>query len=490
LLSNLEYARLKLSKNTEATKKSRLGQYLTPNGIAQFMAEQFQPSIFKHYRLLDPGAGIGSLSCAFLERKTLNNDHFESIEVEAYELDDSLHDNLSKSLSQYSKIPNYSFRITETDFIDSAVNDLLKGAGAYTHAILNPPYKKINSNSDYRLLLRKVGIETVNLYSAFLALTIKLMAPHGQIVAIIPRSFCNGPYYKPFRSLLLDRVAIKHIHLFESRKKAFKDDDVLQENIIIHLERAGQQGDVIISTSSDDTFDDLSSSSYSFHKIVIPDDQEKYIHIPTSNKVDSVGSSPRINHTLDDLGIMVSTGPVVDFRVKDQLISFPEPGTVPLLYPGHFSFQHTEWPKLGFKKPNSISQNSETEPFLFPTGYYCIVRRFSSKEEKRRVVASVVEPLAFQQYKMLGFENHLNVFHTKKHGLPENIARGLSIFLNSTIVDEHFRRFSGHTQINATDLKRMKYPTKEDLIRLGEWAKEHDFTLTQSGIDEQVEGLL
>jgi hypothetical protein len=81
--------------------------------------------------------------------------------------------------------------------------------------------------------LRLAGIETVNLYSAFVALALTLMQPGGQLVAIIPRSFCNGPYYRPFRAFLLRHAALRHIHLFASRTKAFKDDDVLQENVII-----------------------------------------------------------------------------------------------------------------------------------------------------------------------------------------------------------------------------------------------------------------
>src|SRR5690606_21619466 len=103
-------------------------------------------------------------------------------------------------------------------------------------------------------------------------------------------------------------------------------------------------------------------------------------------------------------------------------------------------------------------RNAATEKWLYPTGYYCIVRRFSAKEERRRVVASVVCPDSFSGAPVLGFENHLNVFHEKKCGLPKELAFGLAVFLNTTAVDETLRRFSGHTQVNATDLRSIRYP--------------------------------
>ncbi len=82
------------------------------------------------------------------------------------------------------------------------------------------------------------------------------------------------------------------------------------------------------------------------------------------------------------------------------------------------------------------------------------------------MVASVVDPAAFGDHSGLGFENHMNLFHENKHGLPEALARGLAVFLNTTVVDEHFRRFNGHTQVNATDLKLMKYPHRDGRIVL------------------------
>jgi adenine-specific DNA-methyltransferase len=491
LLSEVEQARLQLSKGTAAKKKSQFGQFLTPGGTATFMAGLFPPADGA-CRLLDAGAGIGSLAAAFLERWSSGGFGFQRVEVDVFEIDGSLHSQLSKTFCKYAS-SKLSVALHGDDFIHVATDALYGGLFSkslprYTHVILNPPYKKINSKSAHRLALRRVGIETVNLYSAFVALAVAQAAPGGQIVAIIPRSFCNGPYYRPFRDFILERAAVRHMHLFESRSKAFKDDEVLQENIIIRLERDGQQGPVTVSTSTDDTFADLVTHEHPFDRIVFPDDPERFIHVPTSLEKNVVELSEAIRCTMADLGIKVSTGPVVDFRLKEHLRDMPGEGTVPLLYPGHFSSTGTTWPIDGMKKPNAIERNADTEKWLYPSGFYCVVRRFSSKEEKRRIVAGVVEPSAFGDVPVLGFENHLNLFHENKRGLPEALARGLTVFLNTTAVDENFRRFNGHTQVNATDLKLMKYPSRETLLELGEWAMQQG-TLTQEQIDAKLGSL-
>ena len=487
--SAVEQKRLYLSKSTESQKKSLFGQFFTPEKTAVFMASLF-PNGGGKCHLLDAGAGIGSLSAAFLSRWRDGGFGFKQVVVDAYELDSALIRHLAQTLEKYNHNDEFIGNIYEEDFIHAAVKSLADDLFStpieiYTHAILNPPYKKINSHSAHRLALRRVGIETVNLYSAFVALTVAKSLPSGQIVAIIPRSFCNGPYYRPFRNFILERVAIRHMHLFASRNKAFKDDEVLQENIIIRLERDAQQGPVTISTSTDDSFSDLVTHEHPFNRIVFPDDPEQFIHVPTSPAQNVIDLSPAICYTLADLGIKVSTGPVVDFRLKTHLYDRPRAGTVPLLYPGHFSSGNTVWPIDGMKKPNAIAYNSDTEKWLYPNGYYCVVRRFSSKEEKRRIVASVVEPRVFGDVPGLGFENHLNLFHENKHGLPEALTRGLAAFLNTTAVDEHFRRFNGHTQVNATDLKLMKYPSREALTRLGEWAMRQG-AVTQNQIDAKI----
>lgn len=166
----------------------------------------------------------------------------------------------------------------------------------------------------------------------------------------------------------------------------------------------------------------------------------------------------------------------------------PVPGTVPLLYPLHLGIDQNCWPKDNSKKPNALVLNASTQKWLYPSGYYCVVKRFSSKEEKRRITASVVSPDLLGSASVVGFENHLNVFHSNKAGIPKLLAYGLAAFLNASMVDQYFRRFNGHTQVNATDLRQMRYPSREFLTELGKWASQQK-SFSQEETDSQVGAL-
>jgi adenine-specific DNA-methyltransferase len=187
--------------------------------------------------------------------------------------------------------------------------------------------------------------------------------------------------------------------------------------------------------------------------------------------------------SLASLGITVSTGRVVDFRLKEALRMEPERGTVPLLYPCHFNGGTVHWPKIPARKPNAILDNDETRPWLVPSGVYLLTKRFTSKEERRRLVACLFDPDEVKT-KWVGFENHLNYFHASGHGLERTLAVGLYAFLNSTVVDQYFRRFSGHTQVNATDLRTLAYPDRDTLQAMGRELKSLD--LSQDEIDQLV----
>lgn len=482
--------------NIELKNKTEFEQYFTSKSIAAFMSSLFEnPRTFNDIRVLDPGAGIGTLAFSFINNlyKDLEENN---IDLTLVEKDENLVEYLKSSLENLND-NRIKKKVIANDFVEWAatlINDRnslfdINEQALFTHAIMNPPYKKIQSNSKTKSLLRSVDIEATNLYSAFVALAIKLIENEGEIVAIIPRSFCNGPYFRSFRKLLIREASIEHIHLFESRDKSFKKDDVLQENVIIKLKKGEQNSNVCVTTSTDGYFNDLETNSYPIEKIVDPKDKEMFIHIPTSDENTLMETFPSIHYSLEELGLEVSTGPVVSFRVKEHLQDKLENHTVPMLYPNHFTIEGLEYPKEMKKKFNAIAVNEHTERWLFPTGNYVVVRRRSFKEDKQRIVASVLTDDSFKEDKV-GLDNGLNVFHSKKQGISRHLAYGLSAYLNFSEVDKYFRAFNGNTQVNATDLRSMKYPSHGILIRLGHWIDEHKINSTQPILEEKIKELL
>ena len=188
-----------------------------------------------------------------------------------------------------------------------------------------------------------MGLEIVNLYSAFVEAAISLTEYNGYIVAIVPRSFCNGVYYKTFRGFISKNCAIKYIHLFESRDKAFKDESVLQENIIIMLQKNSEQGNVTISYCNDDTFINLSQFEVPFSQILHKNDDEKYFYIPIKQHV--VNEHLTDYSTIKDLGINITTGTIVDFRMKNLLLKDYAENSCPLVYSLHLKNHRLAWPQ-------------------------------------------------------------------------------------------------------------------------------------------------
>ncbi|HTI73239.1 MAG TPA: hypothetical protein VMF06_24915, partial [Candidatus Limnocylindria bacterium] len=283
----------------------------------------------------------------------------------------------------------------------------------------------------------------------------------------------------------LHHLELHRVHVFESREDAFHEDGVLQENIIFHAVKGRKQPrELVISSSSGKNVGNITEQVLPFTEIVHPRDAERFIHIPsTSSHATAKQTMDRLGCSLASLGLTVSTGRVVDFRLKGALRKEPERGTVPLLYPCHFNGGTVHWPKFDARKPNAILDNDETHQWLVPSGMYLLTKRFTSKEERRRLVACLFDPEEVKS-KWVGFENHLNYFHAGGHGLERSLAVGLYAFLNSTVVDQYFRRFSGHTQVNATDLRALNYPNRETLLAMGRDMNSLD--LSQEEIDQLV----
>jgi adenine-specific DNA-methyltransferase len=492
LTDSLDINRFHFSSRLNLKQRSELGQFLTPAPIARFMAGQFN-NLSGHISLLDPGAGVGSLTAAFVERLLINADQIESCLITTYEVEETFLPCLEQCLIEccnalQNKGIKADYSLQNQSFIESVGKTSLplftKNYHNFTHAILNPPYKKISSKSTEKKILSKLGIETVNLYSAFVWLSILQLSQNGEIVAITPRSFCNGSYFRPFRKAFLEKMAFENIHIFASRSLAFAQDNVLQENIIFHAAKTEVKPKCIeISINSEQELDNFSEIRLvPYNQVIETNDPEMFIHILTNSLEDAVKVQiDKFSSTLDELGLEISTGQVVDFRLKSSLRNSLDDQNVPLIYPESIKPGKILFPPTKPKKSIAIENNQQTQKWLIKPGWYVLIKRFSAKEEKRRIVAAVCSPI---NSPALGIENHLNYYHAKGKGMNPDLARGLTAFLNSTLFDNYFRLFSGNTQVNATDLRKIRYPSQEDLMQLGSQIDE--FVFDQEKLDTLV----
>lgn len=473
--------------------KKSYGQYLTPSPVATYMARLFRIEQ-DVIGLLDPGAGSGVLTCAVGEYLATKRRTPTRLNVESYETDLGLALVLRTSLeylrewlssyeiSLHAAVRTDDFVMTYAEALCDAlgVNPSLFRADADTESfdlvISNPPYFKIPKSDPRAKAASAVIHGQPNIYALFMAASAAVLKPGGQFVFITPRSYASGPYFRLFRERFFARMKPDHVHVFQSRTDAFKRDDILQENIIVKASREDgwldkpDHGHIWISSSNgSNDFNGSKLKRLRSDLILDVHSADKVLHIPTTDKELEIMESVRSwSGSLKSYGLEISTGPVVPFRAASLLDEIGEvPGThAPLLWMQHVKAMKVQWPIPEKKKPQYIKTSASALKLLVPNKNYVLIRRFSAKEERRRLVAA---PMLAGHFKSswLGLENHLNYIHRPAGELTEEEAWGLSVLFNSAILDSYFRTMNGNTQVSATELRAMPLPDQEIILELG-----------------------
>ena len=501
LLDRLDLERLEISNRlaVDPERRAGLGQFLTPAGVARFMAAMLEaPWRREELRLLDAGGGSGILTAAAVAELCARppSTRPDALHATVWEIDERLVTDIHRTFGHCRGVCDaagvrFTGILRQENFILEAARLLVHGglfapqvATSFHAAILNPPYRKLGSGSAERAAMSAVGIETSNLYSAFVWLALRLLEDGGELVAITPRSFMNGSYFRPFRQMLASELGFRRVHVYDARDVAFAGDAVLQENVIFHGVRGGGRGKITVTTSYGPGDAGLAERTIDSTELILPTDPACVLHV-VPDVVDAriAERMQALPHTLAGLGVRVSTGRVVGFRARERLRAEPRKGDAPLIMPRHFAHGFVTWPKAAGSKPNALAVSGFDDELLLPSGWYVLVHRFSSKEEKKRVVAALYDPTRVTA-QGVAFDNKLNVLHAGNVGLSEGLAKGLAVFLNSTALDAYFRQFSGHTQVNANDLRSLRVPTTSDLEHLGRYVKRE--IPTQDEIDHLV----
>lgn len=442
------------------------------------------PSSHQIRRALDPGAGTGVLACALCESAIREG---QDVRFDAYEADPELAACCDLALRYARKWLSdrgvrLSYKVHETDFVLKCADTLnpglfVEGArDSYDAIISNPPYFKLAGADPRSRAASPVIHGQPNIYAIFMAISASLLSERGVMVTITPRSFATGDYFHRCRQYLFSRVTPEAIHLFDSRKEAFKGDTVLQENVILCARKTAphRASRVRISTSTGpQDIKEGKAREVCLSSVLDLNSPKVVFHIPAEDTDEAILHFVREwPNTLHTLGLEVSTGPVVAFRARKFLQGHSRGHlrSAPLLWLQNVKQQFIRWPLERKGKPQYILDAPDSEYLLVRNQTCVVLRRFSTKEEERRLVAAPLLEGSLPGLH-LGLENHLNYIHRPKGRMEDTEAIGLAALLGSSLLDRYFRISNGNTQVNATELRALPLPSRETLVELGRMVK-------------------
>ena len=470
--------------------KKENGQFFTPVEIAELMGS-FVDYNKESVRILDPGSGTAILSCALIEHLADDKNILKKIELLIYETDKEVIPLLQKSveyLKEWLQSKNISldYIINTNDFVLENAHCLSDNVNLFSVTvepfdiiISNPPYFKLPID-DKRVQAAKAVVNGhPNIYSLFMAISARLLKDDGQLVFITPRSYASGGYFKVFREYFFKIFEIDKVHLFVSRKDTLNRDKVLQETVIIkgtRKQKTNPAHQVFVSSSQG--LKDIKTpeiKAFQLKQLIDLTSNEKILFLPTNDFEESIinifknwSESPS-GSTLNTYNIQISTGPVVAFRARNFIQDTFENGTVflaPLFWLHNVKQMTLEWPVTKPDKGQYIRIQDESKSLLIPNKNYVLLRRFSSKDDKNRLVAAPYFS-NFIQSDYIGVENKVNYIYRPKGHLDRDEIVGLCALLNSTLFDYFFRIFNGNVNVSATELREMPLPPLETIKKIG-----------------------
>ncbi len=445
------------------TKRKKIGQFFTSRETARFMAGLFSVPKKEHLDILDPGTGSAILTAALMERLQQESS-VKSVSLICYETEPAILDLLKDNLEYIKSIVRFDldYTIITDNYITSqqlplAFADLVIG---------NPPYLKVNRLAEEAQAMSHVVYGAPNLYFLFASRSIENLRDKGELVYIIPRSWTSGAYFKAFRNFLFKKTTIEHIHLFISRDKVFEQEAVLQETMIIKLKKeVGTANEIVISsTETNNDFNNIQEITVP-KKLVIGNDDNQYVYLVTNKEEVNVLERLSVFHnTLPSLDMKMKTGLTVDFREREHLMDEPANDNVPMFFAQHLKDGRITFPigkhgeYIDTRKSGLLQDNIN----------YLFVKRFTSKEESRRLQSSIYLQDDFPTYKQISTQNKLNFITRNKKSLTKQMVYGLYCLFNSTLYDKYYRILNGSTQVNSTEVNTMPMPTLEGIVYLGQ----------------------
>lgn len=470
MIKQIEQTTLEYQKKVSKKERKSKAQFFTTLSIAEYMS-----SLSKRYddskalNVLDCGAGTGILICSLIDK--LKNDGFNNeINIDLYENDEKVIEVLRENMKFYSeRYEGLNINIIQDNFIlaneDTWKNDSYEGK--YDIVIANPPYKKLSKSVEESVVMSEVVHGQPNIYFLFMAMSIKLLKSGGEMIFITPRSFTSGAYFKEFRSYLLNNVMLTNIHIFNSRDKLFKGEEVLQETIITRAvkEVSSEEYDIKLTISEDADFEHMQKLDVCCSDL-ITDCNNGFILLPSSNEeVEILKKISKYHNNLISLGFKLKTGKVVDFRAT-QYLTQDVNGAVPLFWADNF-IKNKITAVNNQDNFRYVISNDNSKSIIQENKDYVLVKRFTAKEEVRRIQPAIYNHLDFHSFDKIGVENHVNFIEKENGDMSKEEQYGIFCYFNSTMIDKYYRIINGNTQVNATEFNSIPIPDIKIIKELG-----------------------
>jgi adenine-specific DNA-methyltransferase len=189
------------------------------------------------------------------------------------------------------------------------------------------------------------------------------------------------------------------------------------------------------------------------------------VFLPTSQEdLDVLRKVNSLGQPMPSIGLKMKTGLVVDFRNQGLLRSPPGNGAVPFFYAQHIKDGRVAFPigkqneYLSDEQPGALQQNRN----------YLFVKRFTAKEEKRRLQCGVYLAGDHPGHRKISTQNKINFIDTLDGPeMSAELAHGLHAAFNSTLIDAYYRAMDGSTQVNSSEVNSIPVPPRRDLETMG-----------------------
>lgn len=457
-----------------ARMRSEMGAYYTPPPLVQRLLDQAEASGFNFVNgsAIDPACGGGAFlapvalrmlkhapetSASWFVRSIVKR--LKGIEIDPFAAWMTL------VLLEAALMPLIvkSKRRLPLDMI--LIGDALtpRDIGQFDLVIGNPPYGRTTLSNPMRTFYARSLYGHANLYGLFTDLALRLVKDNGVIAYLTPTSFLGGKYYKALRQLLSNETTPLAFDFVADREGVF--DDVLQETLLTSYTKQKVDKKALISLVIPQGLNTAKVERVGTYNIL--DSGNPWMLPRSPVDADFLNTIVRMPTRLKELGYVVSTGPLVWNRHKNQLRTESNKNTLPLVWAESITASgflnvanrrnHVQFIEVNNNQLHLITQKA------------CVlVQRTTSKEQNRRLLAALLPQDYLDKTGGAVIENHINMIYAPSLTFAKVSAATINALLNTEAVDRAFRCISGSVAVSAYEINALPLPSVLQMQELDE----------------------